>query len=178
MFSMMLRGASLLGRHETAILLAVRCTEHFLDASHVLASPTGPLGLGGGVVGSPVRGLRRGGGGGNRNEGLGAVHLLLTSRTQGGDRREVDVAVTTACSEFLAHALAVVIWAVPHATRAELLGDGGFGGSENVGESRAAAAASVRRATVLRCLARLVRHSMESDNPRVRVRAWETEGSW
>lgn len=172
-FSMMIRGASLLGRHETATLLAVRCAEHFLDASDALASPRGPLGLGGGGgVGSPVKGMRRGGVGGSRNEGLGAVHLLLTSRAQGADRREVDVAVTTACAEFLAHALVVVIWAVPHATRAELFGDGGVGGGGNVGESRwqegAAPAARVRRAAVLRCLARLMRHSMESDNARVR----------
>lgn len=177
-FSMMLRGASLLGRHETAVLLAVRCAEHFLDASDVLASPRGALGLGGGGgggrAGSPGIGKKRLGIGGDRNDCLGAVHLLLTSRAQGADRRGVDAVLTSACSEFLAHALAVVVWAVPHAIRAELFGDGGGdgggggNGDENGTEAAVAAAAAARRASVLRCLARLMRHSMKSDNPRVR----------
>lgn len=166
-FSMMLRGASLLGRHETAVLLAVRCSEHFLDASEVLASPRGPLSVGGGAR-SPGKGARKGGFG-NGNEGLGAVHLLLTSRQQGGDRRVVDATVSSACAEFLAHALAVVVWAVPHATRAELFG-GGDGGGGRKGEGArevAAVRAAARRTSVLRCLARLMRRSMDSDNTRV-----------
>ncbi|CAN0545128.1 unnamed protein product, partial [Ectocarpus sp. 8 AP-2014] len=166
-FSMMLRGASLLGRHEIAVLLVVRCAEHFLDASDVLASPKGPLGIGGGGGGrrgSPAK-RRAGAAGRSGSEGLGAVHLLLTSRPPGADRRAVDAAVTSATAEFLAHALAVVVWAVPCAARAELFGDGG-GGSDGRREF-AAAAAAARRASVLRCLARLMRHSMEDDNTRV-----------
>lgn len=169
-FSMMLRGASLLGRHETAVLLAVRCSEHFLDASEVLTSPRGPLSVGGGA---PGKGANKGVFG-NGNEGLGAVHLLLTSRQQGGDRRVVDDSVSSACAEFLAHALAVVVWAVPHATRRELFGgaDGG-GGDGCMSEGRREAAvirAEARKTSVLRCLARFMKRSMDSDNTRVSVR--------
>ncbi|CAM9213321.1 unnamed protein product, partial [Ectocarpus sp. 13 AM-2016] len=173
-FSMMLRGASLLGRHEIAVLLAVRCAEHFLDASDVLASPKGPLGIGSGSRrGSPAK-RRAAAAGRSGSEGLGAVHLLLTSRPPGADRRAVDAAVTSATAEFLAHALAVVVWAVPCAARAELFGDGGGGGDGR--REVAAAAAAARRASVLRCLARLMRHSMEDDNTRVLnlcVIAWQ-----
>ncbi|CAM9884029.1 unnamed protein product, partial [Ectocarpus sp. 12 AP-2014] len=177
-FSMMLRGASLLGRHEIAVLLAVRCAEHFLDASDVLASPKGPLGIGsggGGRRGSPAK-RRAAAAGRSGSEGLGAVHLLLTSRPPGADRRAVDAAVTSATAEFLAHALAVVVWAVPCAARAELFGDGGGGGDDRREVAAAAAAAAARRASVLRCLARLMRHSMEDDNTRVLnlcVIAWQ-----
>lgn len=166
-FSMMIRGASLLGRHEIAVLLAVRCAEHFLDASDVLASPKGPLGIGGGGgrSGSPAK-RRAGAAGRSGSEGLGAVHLLLTLRPTGADRRAVDAAVTSAAAEFLAHTLAVVVWAVPYAARAELFGDGG-GGGDGRREVATAAAAAARRASVLRCLARLMRHSMEDDNTRV-----------
>ncbi|CAM9141767.1 unnamed protein product [Scytosiphon promiscuus] len=153
-FSMMIRGASLLGRHETAVLLAVRCAEHFLESSDVLASPRGPLGLGGvgAGAGSPGKGNRRGGVGGRGNEGLGAVHLLLTTRAPGADRRRVDAAATSACAEFLAYSLAVVLWAVPYTARQKL------------------------RASVQRCLARLMKHSMRSDSTRVLnlcVIAWQ-----
>ena len=174
-FSMMLRGASLLGRHETAVLLAVRCTEHFLDACEVLTSPKGPLSVGGGA-----RSLGKGARKGNGNEGLGAVHLLLTSRQEGGDRRVVDTSVSSACAEFLAHALAVVVWAIPHAKRGELFGGGcgggsgggggggGGGGSKSDGVWGATSIrAAARKTSVLRCLARLMRRSMDSDNTRV-----------
>lgn len=183
-FSMMLRGASLLGRHETAVLLAVRGAEHFLESFDVLASPRGPLGLGGvgGGAGSPGTGSRRGGVGGNGNEGLGAVHLLLTTRAPGADRRRLDTAVTSACAEFLAYALAVVLWAVPFTARQELFGDNAVGGHDaGSGDGGGAVnergrATVARRASVQRCLARLMKHSMRSDSTRVR-RAVEATGA-
>ena len=110
------------------------------------------------------------------------MHLLLTSRQQGGDRRVVDASVSSACAEFLAHALAVVVWAVPHATRRGLFGDGDCGGgdvrrkSEGVREATAVSAAA-RRTSVLRCLARLMRRSMDSDNTRVRFREGNGRGA-
>lgn len=165
-FSMMLCGASLLGRHETAVLLAVRCGEHFLDAFDLLASPRGPLSVGGGRAGSPARSNRKGYGV-NGNEGLGAVSFLLTSREPGADRREVDAIVTSACAEFLAHAIAVAVWAVPHVTRRELFGDGGSNIDDN-GADASMGRAVVRKTSVLRCLARLMRHSVDNDNTRVR----------
>ena len=171
-FSMMLRGASLLGRHETAVLLAVRCSEHFLDAFEVLTSPRGPLRVGGGAR-SPGKGAKKGPFG-SGNEGLGAVHLLLSSRQQGGDRRVVDASVSSACAEFLAHALAVVVWAVPHATRGELFGGGDGGDADGFmsedGREAATIRAAARKTSVLRCLGRFMKRSMDSDNTRVSFR--------
>lgn len=160
-FSMILRGALLLDRHETAVLLALRCAEHFLDASDLLASPKGPLSFDKGGS-SPARGNRRGGGHGN--EGLGALHLLLTTREPEADRRVVDAAATSACAEFLAHALAVALWAVPHTTRGHLLGSSDVDGKMGDGER----VASTRKGSVLRCLARLMKHSVDGANTRVR----------
>lgn len=172
-FSMMLRGAALLDRHELAVLLAVRCADHFLDASDVLMSPRGPLGIAGRRSRPPGKGGGRGGGIGN--EGLGAVHLLLTTRDTGNDRRVVDTALKSACAEFLVHALTVALWAVPYATRVELFGlsTGGIG-SEDVGHSHGSGTelehrAAVRRRSVLRCLSRLLKHSVDSENTRVRT---------
>lgn len=172
-FSMMLRGAALLDRHELAVLLAVRCADHFLDACDVLGSPRGPLGIAGRRSRPPGKDGGRGGGIGN--EGFGAVHLLLTTRDTGNDRRVVDTALKSACAEFLVHALTVTLWAVPYATRVELfgLGTGGIG-REDVGHSHGSGMdlerrASVRRRSVLRCLSRLLKHSVDSENTRVRT---------
>lgn len=177
-FSMMLRGAVLLGQYETAILLAVRCTEHFLDTVEMLASPRGPLGGsgggGGGGTGSPSPMRRSGGGKGaaagrdlGRNEGLGVVSLLLTSRDAGADRRTIDTATASACAEFLAHALTVAVWAVPFVLRVELFGSGGGDDVHERDTGDRTGRAGVRRASVLRCLARLMKHSMDTDNTRV-----------
>lgn len=172
-FSMMLRGAALLNRYELAVLLAVRCADHFLDASDVLTSPRGPLGIAGRRNRPPGKDGGRGSGIGN--EGLGAVHLLLTTRDTGNDRRVVDTALKSACAEFLVHALTVALWAVPYATRVELFGLGtGSIGSKDVGHSYGSGTelehrAAVRRRSVLRCLSRLLKHSVDSENTRVRT---------
>lgn len=153
-FTMMVRSAMILGEHETAVLLAVRCVEHLLEVAEVLSSRRGPLSASGG------------------SEGLGSVALLLTTSQKGSGRRErriVDAATLSACSEFLAHALCVVLWAVPHDERARLFGSSRR--STSGGDTAAAAGVRrpmARRTSVLRCLVRLMRHSMDTGNVRVR----------
>lgn len=160
-FAMMVRSGLILGRHEMAVLLTVRCAEHFLDVADLLASPRGPLSERGGGKGGRAAGR-------SRTEGLGAVALLLTSQEAGAERR-TDAATTSACCEFLAHALATVVLAIPHEARRQLFG--GDGGTRDSGKSAAGrvgtVAASARRTSVLRCLSRLTRYSMDTDNIRV-----------
>lgn len=136
-FSMMLHSALVLGRYEMAVLIAIRCVEHMLDAAEMLSSPRGPLRV--------RRDVKE----------LGMVALLLTSQVEsaGVARRQLDMAATSACSEFLAHAVSVALWATPREIRAEL-----FGGCKG----------SARRSSVLQCLSRIMRHSMKTDNVRVR----------
>lgn len=148
-FSMMLRSALIVGRYETAVLLAVRCAEHMLDLVETLSSPRGPL---------RVR---------EETKRLGMVSLLLTSQMEpgGAARRQVDAATTSACSEFLAYSLSVALWATPHQIRAELFG-GPKGDDATITVTRPGRA---RRNSVLRCLARIIKYSMDSDNVHVRI---------